>query len=80
MDAHKLWMLRDFIGTNKVLFRIPVYQRNYDWSESNCNRLLDDIQAIMESGEKHFLAFLFFGQQNQEKMLHDSARKPKGCE
>ena len=24
MDAHKLWMLRDFIGTNKVLFRIPV--------------------------------------------------------
>ena len=25
MDAHKLWMLRDFIGTNKVLFRIPVY-------------------------------------------------------
>lgn len=30
MDAHKLWMLRDFIGTNKVLFCIPVYQRNYD--------------------------------------------------
>ena len=27
MDAHKLWMLRDFIGTNKVLFKIPVYQR-----------------------------------------------------
>ena len=50
MDAHKLWMLRDFIGTNKVLFRIPVYQRNYDWSESNCNRLLDDIYGIMQSG------------------------------
>ncbi len=60
MDAHKLWMLRDFIGTNKVLFRIPVYQRNYDWSESNCNRLLDDIQAIMESGEKHFLGTIVF--------------------
>lgn len=60
MDAHKLWMLRDFIGTNKVLFRIPVYQRNYDWSEPNCNRLLDDIQAIMESGEKHFLGTIVF--------------------
>lgn len=60
MDAHKLWMLRDFIGTNKVLFRIPVYQRNYDWSESNCNRLLDDIKAIMESGEKHFLGTIVF--------------------
>lgn len=60
MDAHKLWMLRDFIGTNKVLFRIPVYQRNYDWSESNCNRLLDDIYSIMESGEKHFLGTIVF--------------------
>lgn len=60
MDAHKLWMLRDFIGTNKVLFRIPVYQRNYDWSESNSNRLLDDIYGIMQSGEKHFLGTIVF--------------------
>ena len=49
MDAHKLWMLRDFIGTNKVLFKIPVYQRNYDWAESNCDRLLDDIYDIINS-------------------------------
>ena len=60
MDAHKLWMLRDFIGTNKVLFRIPVYQRNYDWSESNCNRLLDDIYDIMQSGDKHFIGTIVF--------------------
>lgn len=53
-------MLRDFIGTNKVLFRIPVYQRNYDWSESNCNRLLDDIYGIMQSGDKHFLGTIVF--------------------
>ena len=60
MDAHKLWMLRDFIGTNKVLFRIPVYQRNYDWAESNCNRLLDDVHDIMETGDKHFLGTIVF--------------------
>ena len=60
MDAHKLWMLRDFIGTNKVLFRIPVYQRNYDWSETNCNRLLDDVKGILETGEKHFLGTIVF--------------------
>ena len=60
MDAHKLWMLRDFIGTNKVLFRIPVYQRNYDWSESNCNRLLDDIYGIVQSSDKHFLGTIVF--------------------
>lgn len=60
MDAHKLWMLRDFIGTNKVLFKIPVYQRNYDWAESNCDRLLDDIYDIINSGEKHFLGTIVF--------------------
>ena len=60
MDAHKLWMLRDFIGTNKVLFRIPVYQRNYDWSDSNRNRLLDDVYTIIETGEKHFLGTIVF--------------------
>ena len=60
MDAHKLWMLRDFIGTNKVLFRIPVYQRNYDWAETNCDRLLDDISDIISSGDKHFLGTVVF--------------------
>lgn len=60
MDANKLWMLRDFIGTNKVMFRIPVYQRNYDWSETNCNRLLDDIYGIIQSGDKHFLGTIVF--------------------
>lgn len=60
MDAHKLWMLRDFIGTNKVLFRIPVYQRNYDWSETNCNRLLDDICTIIDTEDKHFLGTIVF--------------------
>jgi len=55
MHAEKLWMLREFIGTNKVLFRIPVYQRNYDWAEEHCNKLLDDIKTIIDTGEKHFI-------------------------
>ena len=60
MDAGKLWILRDFIGTNKIQFKIPVYQRNYDWSESNCNRLLDDIKNIIDGGEKHFLGSIVY--------------------
>lgn len=35
MDADKYWLIKDFIGENKVLFKIPVYQRNYDWAELN---------------------------------------------
>ena len=59
MDAGKLWMLQDFIGTNKVLFRIPVYQRNYDWSDVNCNKLLDDIKQIIDTGESIFSELSF---------------------
>lgn len=62
MDADKYWLIKDFIGENKVLFKIPVYQRNYDWAESNSIRLLDDIKHILDSGPKakHFLGTIVF--------------------
>lgn len=62
MDADKYWLIKDFIRENKVLFKIPVYQRNYDWAESNCIRLLDDIKHILDSGPKakHFLGAIVF--------------------
>ena len=47
MKAGNFLLLRDFMGANKVIFQIPVYQRNYDWSEENCKRLLGDIKKIM---------------------------------
>ncbi|MFI3329601.1 MAG: DUF262 domain-containing protein [bacterium] len=60
MKANKLWMLKDFLNTNKVLFKIPVYQRNYDWSESNCNRLLLDIKNVIETNNKHFIGAVVY--------------------
>lgn len=36
----------DFLSANKTQFVIPVYQRNYDWSTSQCNQLLDDILHV----------------------------------
>lgn len=72
MKADTLQLLGDLIGSNKVLFRIPVYQRNYDWSESNCNRLLDDIKAIIDTGEKHFLGtIVYMGTDGNDFVLHD---------
>ena len=47
MKAGNFLLLRDFMGANKVFFQIPVYQRNYDWSEENCKRLLGDIKKII---------------------------------
>jgi len=36
----------DFLASNKTQFVIPVYQRNYDWSIIQCERLLDDILEV----------------------------------
>ena len=55
MDAGKLFILQKFIGQQDVLFKIPVYQRNYDWSQTHVRRLLDDVKTIIETGKKHFL-------------------------
>ena len=64
MEAHKLLLLRDFLGASKVVFKIPVYQRNYDWKIENCERLLDDIKNIIESKRKHFLGAIVFMSSN----------------
>lgn len=72
MKADTLQLLGDFIGSNKVLFRIPVYQRNYDWSEENCIRLLDDIRDIIDTDEKHFLGtIVYMAIENHSVVLHD---------
>ena len=35
-------------------FVIPVYQRNYSWSEQECEQLLDDIRSIIHNDKTHF--------------------------
>ena len=49
--------IHQFIATNATVFVIPVYQRNYDWEQSHCKRLLEDIIAVGQSDQKggHFI-------------------------
>lgn len=43
-----------FDGNDKELI-IPVYQRNYDWGEKQCERLFDDLIEVIEKDRpKHF--------------------------
>ncbi|WP_182172633.1 GmrSD restriction endonuclease domain-containing protein [Flaviflexus equikiangi] len=43
-----------FDGTDKELI-IPVYQRNYDWGEKQCERLFDDlVDVVKKDRPKHF--------------------------
>ena len=50
--------VEDFLSSNKTQFVIPVYQRNYDWSLSQCKQLLDD---ILEVGSNNHLTAHFIG-------------------
>lgn len=56
MEARKIKLL-EFIGNGKKTFNIPVYQRNYDWKEEQCQKLFEDIQNIVKSNYEieHFL-------------------------
>jgi uncharacterized protein with ParB-like and HNH nuclease domain/predicted transport protein len=41
-------------------FKIPVFQRDYCWTEPQCEQLWDDIVRSAETGRKHFLGSLVY--------------------
>ena len=76
MKADSYKILGDLISPNKTMFRIPVYQRNYEWNEEHCDKLLNDIEYIMnEDNYYHFLGTMVIlvskVNQNEKSMLHD---------
>lgn len=54
--------VEDFLSSNKTQFVIPVYQRNYDWSTSQCKQLLDDILDVGTSKKMnaHFIGSVVY--------------------
>lgn len=68
MQANTIFILSNFIELSKSIFRIPVYQRNYDWSEQNCKRLLSDIYNIIENQNNHFLGAIVHQPSDKNKL------------
>lgn len=54
--------VEDFLSSNKTQFVIPVYQRNYDWSTSQCKQLLDDILEVgtIKKTNAHFIGSVVY--------------------
>lgn len=54
--------IEDFLSSNKTQFVIPVYQRNYDWTQNQCKQLLDDILEVgTNSGmNAHFIGSIVY--------------------
>ncbi len=54
MQPYKVWLFSDLIEKNKRVFKVPVYQRNYDWTNIQCEKLYQDIMIANERDHKHF--------------------------
>jgi uncharacterized protein with ParB-like and HNH nuclease domain len=60
MKANEL-QINNFLQAPNVQFVIPVYQRNYDWKNAECNELLHDIIAVeIEKRGTHFIGSIVF--------------------
>jgi uncharacterized protein with ParB-like and HNH nuclease domain len=60
MKANELPII-NFLQAPNVQFVIPVYQRNYDWTNNECKELLNDIIAIETTDRgTHFIGSIVF--------------------
>ena len=62
--------LVDFLSQSKTLFKIPVYQRNYEWGESQCKQLFSDLIEALKSGDPHFIGAMVYVPESGNKMSH----------
>lgn len=54
MKANRMWLFSDVLEKNKRVFKVPVYQRNYDWTNIQCEKLFQDIMKANERDCQHF--------------------------
>jgi len=60
MKANEL-QINNFLQAPNVQFVIPVYQRNYDWTNTECRDLLNDILSVeTEDRGTHFIGSIVF--------------------
>lgn len=52
--------LNNFLSQPKIQYIIPVYQRNYDWTEDQCQQLLSDIIDVGQSNTTHFIGSIVY--------------------
>lgn len=70
MQASPIKLLQ-LLGDNKVIFKIPVYQRNYEWRKEQVEQYFLDIERIAESNYKknHFLGTIVFVAKEVENLM-----------
>ncbi len=65
--------LNRFLQERDTIFIIPVYQRNYDWTESQCRQLFYDILTVAQERKRpsHFIGSIVYIHEG----IYSSARR-----
>ena len=66
MRIERARIINDFIEPNKKQYSIPVYQRNYEWSHEQCEKLFDDIIIAHKADKQHFCGSIVYALLKEE--------------
>lgn len=53
-------IITNFLSQNRQQYKIPVYQRNYEWSKEQCKKLFEDIVQAAKRNQLHFTGSIVF--------------------
>ena len=53
-------VIANFLGQNGRQYTIPVYQRNYEWSWEQCDKLFEDVVTAGQRNQLHFCGSIVF--------------------
>ena len=60
MRANKVRIFNDVLAKNGRIFKVPVYQRHYDWREEQCRTLFKDILYSCKENCQHFTGTIVY--------------------
>lgn len=62
-------MLNDYIEPNKKQYSIPVFQRDYAWTEEQCTKLFEDIVMAYKKDRPHFCGSFVYAPLGSKKHI-----------
>ena len=60
MHIFQASIISNFLGQNGQQYKIPVYQRNYEWSWDQCDKLFEDIVQAAKRNQLHFCGSIVY--------------------
>lgn len=70
MKAEEAWLINQLLKQERI-FKIPVYQRNYDWNIDQCEKLFNDIVNAKKANKSHFMGSIIYINEKQGKLNVD---------